>query len=150
MVSYWAVLSRAMLSQKYYWNHHMSFIRWQPPSKGRFPMIKSIVYHLKPCRHQRACPSGSTSCLNFLSLLKQCYQIIILCLPLPFPPCVLERVMGTWFARQALPASVDRALACTESDTVFRVIDEKVKYTDHKNYEENNHMLSSKLVWMPP
>ena len=30
--------------------------------------------------------------------------------PVPFPPCVLERVMGTLFARQALPASVDRAL----------------------------------------
>ena len=29
--------------------------------------------------------------------------------PLPFPPCVLERVMGTVFARRALPASVDRA-----------------------------------------
>ena len=31
------------------------------------------------------------------------------CLPLPFPPCVLERVIGTVFARRALPASVDRA-----------------------------------------
>ena len=31
------------------------------------------------------------------------------CPPLPFPPCVLEWVMGTAFARRALPASVDRA-----------------------------------------
>ena len=29
--------------------------------------------------------------------------------PLPFPPYVLERVMGAVFARQVLPASVDRA-----------------------------------------
>ena len=26
--------------------------------------------------------------------------------PLPFPPCVLEQIMGTVFARWALPASV--------------------------------------------
>ena len=32
------------------------------------------------------------------------------CLPPTFPPCVLERVMGTVFARRALPASVDKAL----------------------------------------
>ena len=32
------------------------------------------------------------------------------CPPLPFPPCVLERVMGTVFACRVLPASVDRAL----------------------------------------
>ena len=32
------------------------------------------------------------------------------CPPLPFPPCLLERVMGTAFVRRALPASVDRAV----------------------------------------
>ena len=32
-----------------------------------------------------------------------------LCPPLPFAPCVLERVMGTMFVRLALPANVDRA-----------------------------------------
>ena len=66
----------------------------------------------KPCPHQRAWWSGTTSCLNFLSLLKQCYQLIASCPPLPFPPCVLEQVMGTAFARRALPASGDRALDC--------------------------------------
>ena len=30
--------------------------------------------------------------------------------PLPFPPCVLEQVMGTMFAHRALPASEDKAL----------------------------------------
>ena len=34
-----------------------------------------------------------------------------LCPPLPFPPCVLKRIMGTVFAHRALPDSVDRALA---------------------------------------
>ena len=37
--------------------------------------------------------------------------------PLTFASCVLERVMGTVFARRALPASVDRALEKQSGET---------------------------------
>ena len=34
------------------------------------------AWSVMPCLHYWACPSGTTSGLNFISLLKQCYQII--------------------------------------------------------------------------
>ena len=45
--------------------------------------LEKWSHQLKPCPHERACPSGTTSCLDFLSLLKQGYQIVVSCPPLP-------------------------------------------------------------------
>ena len=44
------------------------------------------------------------------------------CPPLPFPPCVFERVMGTVFACRALPDSVDRALVTLDRIHVYKCV----------------------------
>ena len=53
-----------------------------------------------------------------------------LCPPLPFPPCVLERVMGIVFACRALPNSVDRALVTLDRIHMFTNVSPQVCLLD--------------------
>ena len=52
-----------------------------------------LSVHINPCPHEWACVLGTTSCLDFLSLLKQCYQIIV---SHPLLPSHLVYWNGLW------------------------------------------------------
>ena len=86
---WWKMLIRCWLKLWYTHKVMCKILQWRPKALSTLAGLAVGHYQL----------------LKF-SLLKHCYQIIAFyyfhhfssCPPLPFPPCLLERVMGTVFA----------------------------------------------------